>query len=373
MAEIVKLINSIDGWTLTRDVDFSLLNKSITNPWVIEWLLPNQNGGAGTDITVWTGEALVKVTRTSVTPNEVFYVVFRNTVEKVLTVWNNKKIFIEIESVNINTPSNNTSPTGQNIWSIKIADDYPTDNFLKLWETDWSWLLSTDVFEFQTIKQDVLNKSTYSASSTWTDSYAITIPGITTYQDGMTFKVKADVSNTGSCTLDVNGLWAKAVKKQQGTVDLIDGDWWENGIGTVVYNSDLDCFQFEGETINLPSPEVFPKTTYVSWDTTPASSTVFTFTHNLWLTQEDVINCKYEVFLCVKNSANLWKIYWLRNTAPNRWGSSFETHEWNTYTWNVANPTQTGQVHFQENTVKIYTWSAFWWDINFNLIIQQIY
>ena len=142
MAEIVKLINSIDGWTLTRDVDFSLLNKSITNPWVVEWLIPTQAGGAGTDITVWTGEAFVKVTRTSVTPNEVFYVVFRNTVEKVLTVWNNKKIFIEIETANINNPTNNTSPTGENIWSIKIDDNYPSDNFLKLGETDWSGLLN---------------------------------------------------------------------------------------------------------------------------------------------------------------------------------------------------------------------------------------
>ncbi len=346
MAQIVKLINSVDGWTLTRDTDFSLLNKSISNPWVVEWLVPTQGGGAGTDITVWTGEALVKVTRTSVTPNEVFYVVFRNTVEEILTVWNNKKIFIEIETVNINTPSNNTSPTGENIWSIKIDDNYPSDNFLKLWETDWSGLLSNHVFEFQTLKQDVVTKSFSAESTNGTDSYTITIPWITAYTDWLEVKVKADVSNTGSCTLDINGLGAKEIKKQQGTVDLVDGDWGANGIATLVYNSDLDVFQFEGESSNsldldLDINWLTEKTNLVDNDEfiiydsvwlVNKKSTLSSLKNSLSNTPESITTTRniYSASWTITYNHNIWKIpsMILVNSLSSGWPSSSPSSSW---------------------------------------------
>ena len=276
MAESVKLINSIDGWTLTRDVDFSLFSKAVSNAWVVEWLSPTQVGWAGTDINIPAWEALVKVTRTSVTPNEIFYVVYRNTSDVILTSWNNKKIFIEIEQTNINTPSNNTSPTGENIGSVKIADNYPSDNFLKLWETDWVWLLSVDVLEFYTIKQQVATKSNYGESNTWNDSYEISIPWINSYFDWLKLEVKADVANTGACTLNVNWLGTKAVKKQQWTVDLIDWDWGINGIATLVYNSTLDVWQFEGEVVNIIKSEVPSSSSdIILWETVSAWDSLY--------------------------------------------------------------------------------------------------
>lgn len=53
----------------------------------------------------------------------------------------------------------------------------------------------------------------YAATVVGTDSYAITItPAITAYAAGQVFTFKADVANTGACTLAVSGLTAKALK-----------------------------------------------------------------------------------------------------------------------------------------------------------------
>lgn len=55
--------------------------------------------------------------------------------------------------------------------------------------------------------------NTYGASSTGTDTYAITLPNApSSYATGQIFAFKADVANTGACTLNVNGLGAKSLK-----------------------------------------------------------------------------------------------------------------------------------------------------------------
>lgn len=62
------------------------------------------------------------------------------------------------------------------------------------------------------------------ASATGTDAYAITItPAITAYATYQEFTFKADVANTGACTLNVSGLGAKTIKKDVSS-DLVTGD-----------------------------------------------------------------------------------------------------------------------------------------------------
>jgi hypothetical protein len=53
----------------------------------------------------------------------------------------------------------------------------------------------------------------YAEANSGTDAYTISVPGLSAYVAGQTFKFKADVANTGACTLNVNGLGAKAIKK----------------------------------------------------------------------------------------------------------------------------------------------------------------
>jgi hypothetical protein len=76
----------------------------------------------------------------------------------------------------------------------------------------------------------------YAADSVGTDSYAITpSPAITAYAAGQMFRFKANTANTGACTLNVNGLGAKTIKKDVST-DLATGDILANQIVTVVYD-----------------------------------------------------------------------------------------------------------------------------------------
>lgn len=90
----------------------------------------------------------------------------------------------------------------------------------------------------------------YAASAVGSDSYAITIaPPITAYATGMKFRFKADVANTGACTLAVSGLSALAIKKLNDQ-DLITGDIEVGQIVEVVY--DGTDFQMQSQTAVSP-------------------------------------------------------------------------------------------------------------------------
>lgn len=72
-----------------------------------------------------------------------------------------------------------------------------------------------------------------------TDDYAITLsPAITAYVTGQMFSFKANTANTGACSLNVNGLGAKTIKKLQGgiTTDLVDNDIRAGQYVIVIYD-----------------------------------------------------------------------------------------------------------------------------------------
>lgn len=75
----------------------------------------------------------------------------------------------------------------------------------------------------------------YAVDAVGTDSYGITLTGFTAYVAGQTFKFKAGTANTGACTLNVNGLGAKTIKKDVSS-DLATGDILANQIVTVIYD-----------------------------------------------------------------------------------------------------------------------------------------
>lgn len=76
----------------------------------------------------------------------------------------------------------------------------------------------------------------YQADSVGTDSYAITCtPAPTAYTTGMRFTFKVGTANTGACSLNVNSLGAKTIKKNVSS-DLSTGDILANQIVEVVYD-----------------------------------------------------------------------------------------------------------------------------------------
>lgn len=118
---------------------------------------------------------------------------------------------------------------------VKVVYDLDSD----------SMLLQTPVAK-QQMSQD--SGEVYAASATGNDSYAITvIPPITAYTAGMSFKVKADVGNTGPATLSVSGLSALSIRKGP-TLTLETGDIVANQVFEVVHDGSV--FQMT----NVPPP-----------------------------------------------------------------------------------------------------------------------
>ena len=105
----------------------------------------------------------------------------------------------------------------------------------------------------------------YGASTAGSDAYAITpSPAITAYAAGQMFAVKADVANTGACTLQVSGLASpKSIKTTAGS-DPGDGYIPAGGIFVVRY---------DGTNMVLMSPSA-AKTGYVSGVLSDYSSAV---------------------------------------------------------------------------------------------------
>jgi hypothetical protein len=126
------------------------------------------------------------------------------------------------------------------------------------------------------VTQTGLQKSTetYAVDSVGTDAYAITLsPVPTSYAAGMTVRFKAGTANTGTATLNVNGLGAITLKKGNNT-DLETGDILANQVVTAVY--DGTSFYIQGGT----ATPVAYKVGSATYDTSTASGTQ-TIAHGL--------------------------------------------------------------------------------------------
>ncbi len=79
--------------------------------------------------------------------------------------------------------------------------------------------------------------SFYALATGSSNAYAITIsPAPTAYATGNIFIFKANFANTGTCTLNVNSLGAKTIKKADGATNLDSGDIANGQIVQVVYD-----------------------------------------------------------------------------------------------------------------------------------------
>jgi len=79
----------------------------------------------------------------------------------------------------------------------------------------------------------------YGVSSSGNDTYVVDTPvNYQTYQTGMTVLLNPDTSNTGACTVNVDGLGVKNIKVvgTSGKVDPSTGDIIANGIYQLIYD-----------------------------------------------------------------------------------------------------------------------------------------
>ena len=219
-------------------------------------------------------------------------------------------------------------------------------------------------------------KNVYGASSEWTDAYKITDASILAYSETRTYKVKADVANTGACTFEINSLWAKAVKKQQWTVDLETNDWKVGWIATLVYNLTLDVFQYSSQNAEIVVPQVWTTVkTVVAWED---------------LEEWDALYIKSDWKAYKTNSTDISKIsfIWFALTTVSLWDNitinttwTDWTHTWLTFpetyflwgggniTWAsydsknfaFAEDANTWWISFKPDWLKMYM-VGYWWD-----------
>jgi hypothetical protein len=87
---------------------------------------------------------------------------------------------------------------------------------------------------------------TYWHNISETDSYAINpVPAVSSYTDGQRWCIYTGVSNTGACSLSVNGLASVPIKKMNPSGNLVDlqtGDILFGEIFEVIYSSSFECF-----------------------------------------------------------------------------------------------------------------------------------
>lgn len=165
MAIICKLINATTWWVLNKDSDIQALAHTIMNEWVIADA--DTSDFEVTAWQVWSGRALIEVTRTNTTPEEKFMLYVWNQQDEAKTLWSNKKIFIQIPLANINDNTLNTNPTWSWIATIEVEDAYPvSDYYLSLAETDAGWNI-TDTRTFTSIKGALLDSVASSDIAGW--------------------------------------------------------------------------------------------------------------------------------------------------------------------------------------------------------------
>lgn len=90
------------------------------------------------------------------------------------------------------------------------------------------------------IEQEAIRNKKYTTAG-WTTAYTLTVPNTPALYDGLAVTVKMNATNTGSSTLNVNALWAKTLKKPDGT-NLSSGDLTINWVYQFVYDLAQDFF-----------------------------------------------------------------------------------------------------------------------------------
>lgn len=100
-----------------------------------------------------------------------------------------------------------------------------------------------------------------------TDAYAVTVSGVTAYEDGYFIIVETSVANTGASTLNINALGAKSIKKYVNAqlVELETLDILQNTFPMLIFNTTADAFiLWNAQSVVYESPFYVDPT----WDNT---------------------------------------------------------------------------------------------------------
>jgi len=155
------------------------------------------------------------------------------------TVLKREKVLIDSRSSD--TLTVNTSGRG---FDGSTAQSFSSDDYVYLfWTSAAADGITEALAQVVTDVDNLVSQGSgeiYAADGGGTDSYAVTlIPALAAYANGQVINFKANTANTGSASLNVNGLGAKTIYKNNDQT-LDDNDIEAAQIVTVVYNSSLN-------------------------------------------------------------------------------------------------------------------------------------
>ena len=201
----------------------------------------------------------------------------------------------------------------------------------------------------------------YASSSTWNDSYAITLDPIPTSLISLKWVIYflSDIWNTWSATLNINSLWAKVIKKLHDQ-DLETWDIEASQKVWVVYNSINDVFEMISQTAIINVEVNKTVSVFITWEN---------------ITQYDALYLHTDWKVYKTDSTNLAKMnfiwiatetisIWLNIKVNTLWVSNFSSWLtiWATYYPNnvVTNANLTQLVTDNESEWVWITWATWW-------------
>jgi hypothetical protein len=225
-----------NGDLLSKDHDFMIGTSVIIESGVQKNLY---NECEVTLNSVDTGVVFVEVTRTTTTPNETFVIPVLITAPVVVDTSGTGYVIVRIDETKLN--ANTSSADGTDIVVVEAVSVLPTSNYVVL--ATLAAGVITDARTYTQLSEYILRQAFfYDEDAEANDDYVITLNGFLSYKDGAEFTFKANTSNTGTCTLNVNGAGAKAIKKKF-DVDLDSNDIRAGQIVSVRYDADNDYHQ----------------------------------------------------------------------------------------------------------------------------------
>lgn len=328
----------INGATVTYDKDYSLPAVALMTPGVVEGLEVTTNS-----VAPW--KAFIEVTRTSVTPNETFYIQYENTSAVTIDTSWDKKVFIAIPKANINDSWYNGA-TWEGIAIIQTGASYPTEDYIPLASITGGVI--TDERDTIRVKQSieenwillpkctVQNKTanyTFIGSeknNTWFSTS--TAGGNVTYTLNpwlfdlakwlFEFTFCKSTSDTNKVIIDVWG-W-KTIDWSQ-TYEILNQ--WETVTLKIVTSTFVKVVATSNRIPNITIPTTFPVWDWSDWNVTISVNTTLTrdmFYNNLTINSTIVLDpAGYTIYVAwtltnnwiIRRNWNNWSNWWNATTG----------------------------------------------------------
>ena len=132
--------------------------------------------------------------------------------------------------------------------TIALTSDIPTPISLTTTGTSGPSTLIANTLNIPDYSAGISGTIPHTTAS-GTDTYTATVSGVTSYSDGNAYLVRFTNGNTTGCTLNINGLGAIPLYRNNDG-QLIGGDIWAGAEMLCVYNSTANTFQCIGTSPN---------------------------------------------------------------------------------------------------------------------------